>query len=125
MKVNFVDNINEHGESMVRLYNFPSSEAQLFYNALAAFIQDGTQPLYLETLDFVEVENHKLVLVITEEDHGIESPDKINFYCGLTKPAFEKMLKLIEPFNHKESVGFQNLYDADCLTDLLYVPSAT
>ncbi len=125
MHLDYIGNINEYGDSVVRLYNFNKSEAIKFRDDLSAFIASDEKQFQLENLDYIISRNCKLTLRIAREDDGIESEDNVNFYCYLTLDAYRKMLVLLAPFCLKESKGHQYLYDVDNLTDFLFSPAGT
>ncbi len=125
MQIDFIHNINNFDESVVRLYNFDRFQSNEFKLAIEQTILTENEPLDLNTLPFVEVVMCNLVLRIADEDIGIEELEKATFYCDLTLDAYRKMVKLIEPFCKKESSAHQWLYDVDTHIDLLFVPSGT
>lgn len=125
MELDFIDNINEYGENVVRLYNFDSAEAMMFRDLIKDVIVDKKQKLILSQVDFIETLNCNLVLGLFKTDEGIFSVDKKTFYCALTIEGYQNMLKLIEPFCHKESKGYQYLYDLDNPTDFLFAPAGS
>ncbi len=122
MKLGFLDNINEYGDQVVRLYDFNSSEATRFRDAVQNTVIEAMQPLDLNTLDFIEHVNCKLILHISETDEGILSMDNQTFFCDLTVEGYENMIQLIEPFCLKESKSFTMLYDVDTQVDFLFAP---
>lgn len=125
MHLDFIDNLNEFGDNVVRLYDFDMSEAIKFRDALATFISTNTPVLDLGSLDFIEERNCKLSLAIADEDLGIITRDKTNFYCAMTPKGFEEILALLKPFCEKETKGYKMLYDVDSLTDFLFSPGGT
>lgn len=125
MTIDYVPDINNYGENVVRLYNFDSIEAERFRKALHQVILVEKKPLDLMTLLFMESRNANLILRIAEEDEGISTENEREFYCDLTLESYEKMEALIAPFCHKETSAHQFLYDVDTPTDLLFVPSGT
>lgn len=125
MQLDFIDNLNEYGDNVVRLYNFDMSEAIKFRDALSDFLSSGAPILDLSTLDFIEERNCKLSLAIADEDLGIVTRDKTVFYCAMTQKGFKGILELIEPFCEKETKGYKMLYDIDSLTDFLFSPAGT
>jgi len=125
MQLDFIDNLNEYGDNVVRLYNFDMSEAIKFRDALSDFLSSGSPILDLSTLDFIKERNCKLSLAIADEDLGIVTRDKTVFYCAMTQKGFKGILELIEPFCEKETKGYKMLYDIDSLTDFLFSPAGT
>jgi len=125
MTLDYIDNINSYGENIVRLYNFNKLQAVKFSQAIQQIIISNKKQLDLSTLDFIEARNCNLILRIANEDVGMVSSDKINFFCDLTIKGFENMVLLLEPFCSKETKGYQWLYDIDNLTDFLFSPGGT
>mgnify|MGYP001823171307 FL=1 len=111
MELDFIDNINEYGENVVRLYNFDKHEAIQFRDLIKDTIVDKKQKLILSQVDFIETRNCNLILGLFKTDEGIFSVDQKTFYCALTLEGYHTMLKLIEPFCNKDSRGYQYLYD--------------
>jgi len=125
MKLDFVDNVNEHGDNLVRLFNFNKAEAKVFKDCLIATVIEGQQPLIVDQLEFVEAKNCRLTLKLSDEDLGILTEDKKKFVCELTLKSYKQIVAYIEPFCKKDSKAFRMLYDIDSLTDLMFIPSAT
>ena len=125
MTIDFIPNINNYGEHVVRLYAFDKIEAERFRKALHQVVLVEKQPLDLLTLLFVEARNANLILRIAEEDEGISTENGQVFYCDLTLESYEKMEKLVQPFTTKDTVAFQWLYDVDTEIDLLFAPAGT
>ncbi len=125
MTIDFIPNINDFNEHVVRLYDFDKVESERFRKALHQVVLVEKQPLDLMTLLFVEPRNANLILRISEEDEGITSENNQEFYCDLTLESYQKMEKLIQPFSDKDTVTFQWLYDVDTEIDLLYAPAGT
>ena len=124
MKIDYQENINEFGENVVRIYDFNKEEAGYFRDLIREIIVNRNLKLDLSQADFINTEKINIILGIYKEDEGILTEDNQTFFCLLTKVQYEKMLNLIEPFCHKESKGFQYLYEVDNPTDLLFVPAA-
>ena len=122
MKLGFLDNVNEYGDQVVRLYNFNKAEAILFRDAIQKTVIDANQSLNLDTLEFIEHTNCKLILHIAETDEGILTMDNETFFCDLTVEGYKNMVQLIEPFCIKESKSFKMLYDIDTQVDFLFSP---
>jgi len=125
MELDYIDNINDFGEDVVRLYNFKKEEATLFCNAVQQTIITNKEELQLDLLDFIEPRNCYLTLRLSETDEGILTNDQINFYCFLTLEGYKEMIKLIEPFCKKDTKAFQILYDIDTPIDFLFAPAGT
>lgn len=125
MKLDYIENYNGLHENLVRLYNFNKAEAIKFRNLVIEVVILKKQKLDLAQVDFIESRNCNLILGLFKTDEGILTKDNYNFFCILTLQGFENMIRLIEPFCHKESRAHQYLYDIDNPTDLLFCPSAS
>ena len=125
MKLDFIDNINEYGENVVRLYNFDRSQAIKFRDLIIDVIVNKKQRLDLSEVDFIQGRNCNLILGLFKSDEGIFSNDKKLFYCALTMEGYHNMLKLLESFCMKETKGHRYLYDIDNPTDFLFAPAGT
>lgn len=125
MQLDYIDNINEYGDDMVRLYDFGMSQAVMFQKAINDTIIKNKSDLNLASLDFIQKRNCNLVLRISNEDIGITTSDKETFFCDLTPQGYAQMLSLMEPFCKKETKGYQFLYDIDSNTDFLFSPAGT
>ncbi|MBN1251474.1 MAG: hypothetical protein JXR51_02805 [Bacteroidales bacterium] len=125
MELDYIGNINEYGDSVVRLYNFKKSQAIKFRQLIKQTILKKNKPLDLNTVPFIEARNCNLVLRISPTDEGIITTDNKTFFCDLTHNAYEKMLTLINPFCEKETKAYQYLYDVDSLIDLIFSPSGS
>lgn len=125
MELDYIENINEFGENVIRLYNFDKSEANQFRSLIQGKIIDQKQKLDLSKIDFIEARNCNLILGAFKFDEGILSEDNKTFYCVLTLKSYEKMLNLIAPFCEKDSKGYQYLYEIDNPTDFLFSPAGT
>jgi hypothetical protein len=122
MKLEFLDNVNEYGDQVIRLFDFDKSEAIKFRDAVQSRIVDQNQSLDLMTLDFIEHINCKLILHLSETDEGILTMDHQTFFCDLTLNGYQNIVQLIEPFCIKESKSFVMLYDIDTQIDFLFSP---
>ncbi|HEX8515440.1 MAG TPA: hypothetical protein VF868_04515 [Bacteroidia bacterium] len=122
MKLEYLEDVNEYGDSVVRLYDFDKLQAQLFKDAVNDSILKNSRSLDLNSLDFIEPVNCKLILHLAEEDEGILTDDKKVFFCDLTKSGYENMIRLIEPFCKKEMRSYQTLYDLDNEIDFIFSP---
>ena len=125
MELDYIDNINEFGEDVVRLYKFDKSQAIKFRDLIKDTIVIKKQKLDLSEVDFIERRNCNLILGLFKTDEGILSNDNITFYCALTLECYNNMLKLLEPFCKKESKAYQYLYDIDNPIDFLFSPAGT
>lgn len=125
MKLDFIDNINEFGENVVRLYDFDKEDAILLRDLIINTIVERKQRLDLSKIDFIESRNCNLILGLFKTDEGILSSDNETFYCALTLDNYKNMLKLMEPFCLNNTKGYQYLYDIDNPTDFLFSPAGT
>ena len=125
MQLDYIDNINEFGENVVRLYNFDKAQVIKFRALIEDTIINKKQKLDLSEVEFIEKRNCNLILGLFKTDEGILSSDNKTFYCALTLEGYHTMLKLLEPFCEKETKGYQYLYDVDNPTDLLFSPAGT
>lgn len=125
MYLDFIDEINEYGDNIVRLYDFDSAEAIKFKQILHQTLVLDKKSLDLSDLNFIEARNCKLTLRIADEDEGITTSDKNQFFCDMTIAGYERMIGLLEQFCNKETKGYQFLYDIDSHTDFLFSPAGT
>ena len=125
MQLDYIDEINEYGDNIVRLYDFNSSEADKFMKTVHQTLVLNKEPLELTTIDFIAARNCKLTLRISAEDEGITTSNKMQFYCDLTIAGYERMIALLQQFCNKETKGYQFLYDIDSQTDFLFSPAGT
>jgi len=125
MQLDFIDNINEYGDNIVRLYDFDMAEADKFRQIVQQAIVVNKKLLELTSIDFIEARNCTLTLRISEEDEGITTGDNKAFFCDLTVEGYRQMIKLLEQFCKKETRGYQFLYDIDSQTDFLFSPAGT
>ncbi|WP_299432018.1 hypothetical protein [uncultured Aquimarina sp.] len=125
MELDYIENINEFGENVVRLYNFDRHQVIKFSELIKDTIVNRKQRLDLSQVDFIENRNCNLILGLFKTDEGILSSDNITFYCALTLESYANILKLLEPFCEKETKGYQYLYDIDNPTDFLFSPAGT
>ncbi len=125
MELDYIENINEFGENVVRLYNFDKCQAVKFRELIKDTIINRKQKLDLSQVDFIEKRNCNLILGLFKTDDGILSNDNKTFYCALTLESYKNMLKLLEPFCEKETKAYQYLYDIDNPTDFLFSPAGT
>jgi|SRR5208283_4845016 len=125
MILDYIDHINTYGDNVVRLYSFDRLQASKFRQTILETIIVNNKQLDLTMIDFIQVRNCKLTLRISDENEGITSSDRINFFCDLTISGYEQMISLLKPFCEKETKGYQYLYDVDSLTDFLFSPGGT
>ena len=125
MKLDYIDNVNEYGDNIVRLYDFDMSHADKFRQLIQNTIISDNKDLNLSSIDFIQARNCNLTLRIANEDIGMITSDKENFYCDLTTQCYIQMIALLEPFCKRETNGFQWLYDIDTPTDFLFSPGGT
>ncbi len=125
MQLDYIDEINEYGDNIVRLYDFDSTQADKFRQLIQQNLIVNKGPLDLSTIDFIEARNCKLTLRISDEDEGITSSDNKEFFCDLTIAGYEQMISIIEQFCNKETKGYQFLYDVDSQIDFLFSPAGT
>ena len=122
MKLEFLDNINEYQDQLIRLYDFDKTEADKFRKIIQETIIDNKKSLDLNSLDFIQPVNCKLILHIAEEDEGIITIDNQLFFCDLTIDGYKNIVHLIEPYCNKNTRSFQMLYDLDTQIDFLFSP---
>ena len=125
MELDFINNVNEFDESVVRLYNFNRDEAILFRDLIQIVIIENTTRLDLSSIPFIENRNCNLILGLFKTDEGILSSDHETFYCALTKEAYVTMISLLDPFCIKDRKGYQYLYDIDNPIDFLFSPAGS
>ncbi len=125
MELDYIENINEFGDNVVRLYNFDKSQAIKFRELIKDIIVNRKQKLDLSQVGFIENRNCNLILGLFKTNEGILSSDNKTFYCALTLESYHTMLKLLESFCEKETKGYQYLYDIDNPTDFLFSPAGT
>lgn len=124
MKIQFIPNINEFDEHMVKLFDFEPAEAELFRLALQKMLKSKEKYLFLPDLEFIEPLNCKLLLRVSEEDEGITTVDYRHFVCDLTEESFKAMDAVIKPFCVKNLKNFNWLYDLDNPIGFLFTPNA-
>ena len=125
MTLDYINHFNAYGENIVRLYDFDKSEADQFRKIIQKKILTEKKQLDLGETGFIQQRNCSLILRISEEDTGIVTSDKVNFFCDLTIKGYEHMVSLLEPFCTKDTKGYQWLYDIDNETDFLFSPGGT
>lgn len=125
MELDYIANINEFGDNVVRLYNFDKSQAIKFRDLIRDKIVHRKQKLDLSQVGFIENRNCNLILGLFKTNEGILSSDNKTFYCALTLESYTTMLKLLESFCENETKGYQYLYDVDNPTDFLFSPAGS
>lgn len=132
MKLEFLDDISNGGrfkqvvsEQLVRLYDFGPSQAVRLRDYIEEYVLKGHKALDLSTLDFMEPVNCHVVFILSEEDKGLQTRNKLHFSCALTIASYQQMIYLMEPFCERGFTGFQWLYELDCEIDLLFSPGGT
>lgn len=123
MKLEFIEEVSEYGDQMVRLFGFDKAQAAQFRDAIQLTVIEGGRSLDLSSLDFIESTNCKLILHLAEEDEGIITQDHKLFFCDLTINGYKNMVRLIEPYCNKDSRSFQMLYELDTEIDFQFEPS--
>ncbi|MDQ3047036.1 MAG: hypothetical protein M3R27_05760 [Bacteroidota bacterium] len=122
MKLEFLKDVNEYGDEVIRLYDFPKEEAAMLRDVIRAIIVEGGQPIDLAHIPFIELVNCRLILHISEENEGIHTQDRKLFFCDLTLDGYKNMLQLMEPYCQKDLRSFRMLYDLDTEIDFLFSP---
>lgn len=125
MKLDYIDNVNEYGDNIVRLYDFDMSQADKFRQTIQETIILNKKNLDLSSINFIQIRNCNLILRVANDDIGIVTLDKENFFCDLTIQSYIQMISLLDPFCKKETNGYQWLYDIDSQTDFLFSPGGT
>ena len=125
MQLDYISDLNEYGDDMVRLYDFARAQAEQFIQVLRQTVFFEKKSLALHDLNFIEARNCRLTLRISDENEGITSENNVNFFCDLNLETYGTMLTLLEPFSKRETKGFQCLYDMDSPTDFLFSPGGT
>ena len=125
MQLDFIDNINEFGESVVRLYDFNQSESIKFRDLIEKGIIGQGLKVNLNTLDFIEARNCQLIMGVGTSDEGIISADNKTFFCILRLESYKTMVELLQPFCEKETKAHQYLYEVDTPIDFLFAPAGT
>jgi len=125
MKLEFLENVNEYNDHVMRLYDFDSSQATLFRQIIEQLIIDKNRTIEMTSLSFIKNINCELTLRIANIDNGITSTDQKNFFCDLTIKNYENIKRLLEPFCRKESKGFEFLYEIDNPIEFLFSPNGT
>ncbi len=123
MRLDFIDNINEFGDNIVRLSHFTCKEAQNFKSLMTESIMVENNAFELKDVEFIESVDCNLTFRIGLEDEGISTSDKKSFFCDMTVSGYQNMIALIEPYCKRDRKSYTMLYDIDSNTDLLFTPS--
>ena len=123
MKLEFIENINDYGDNIVRLYDFDKSQAIKFHQLIQNEIINKNGQFDLSTCDFITPINCNLILRISENNKGIFSEDRKVFYCEMSSDGYNQMVDLIEPFCNDTFSGYQWLYDLGTPIEFLFSPS--
>lgn len=122
MKLEYLDAVNKNGDKIIRLYNFDSFEADKFRKAIIQTILENKINLALSSIPFIQSVNCNLTFRLADSDIGITTRDMKEFFCDLTKKAFEHLVLLLEPFCIDDKHGYQWLYDTNSEIELLFSP---
>lgn len=122
MKLEYLEDVNEYGDDVIRLYDFDKTQAAKLSSVIQKTVIENEQSLDLSRLDFIECVNCRLILHIAEDDEGILTHDQKVFFCDLTVNGYRNMIRLMEPFTKKDTRSFQMLYDLDTEIDFLFSP---
>lgn len=125
MQLDYIPNINEFEEDVVRLYNFDMEQAIKFRDLIISEIIQKKRKINLSEIDFIEPRNCNMVMGLFHTDEGILTEDYQNFFCILTLQGYIDMVKALEPYCQKETKGYKFLYDIDTPIDFLFSPAGT
>ena len=125
MQLDFIEDINEFGESLVRLYDFDQAQSIQFRDLIQKGVIEKEMKVNLNTMDFIEARNCQLIMGMADSNEGIISNDNETFYCILTLESYQKMVELLQPFCEKETKAHAFLYDVDTPIDFLFAPAGT
>ena len=120
MKLEFIQNINGYDEHAIRLSDFNSSQAVMFFGIINRMVRHSDARIDLSSLGFIRPVNCNLILRTSADDAGISTADNVNFFCDLTVKTYQSIEKLVYPFCSKESKGYQWLYDMDTPIGFLF-----
>ncbi|MBI3503110.1 MAG: hypothetical protein HY063_15090 [Bacteroidetes bacterium] len=120
MRLEFIKNINGYDEHAIRLSDFNSSQAVMFFGIINRMVRHSDSPIDLSSLGFIHPVNCNLILRSSADDAGISTADNVNFFCDLTAKTYKTIEGLVEPFCRKESKGYQWLYDIDTPIGFLF-----
>ena len=102
MRLDYIENTDEYGDDMVRLYDFKREESIKFKQFVQDFLDSGVNQIDITEVDFIEPRN-----------------------CNLTRNGFKQMILRLDPFCKRETSGYQFLYDIDSPTDFLFSPAGS
>lgn len=125
MELDYIDNVNAFGESIIRLYNFDKEQSIQFTTVLLEWLGSAEPKLNIGGLEFIEPRNCNLILCKSEENDGILTKDGNVFYCLLNQEGYKDMLEVLRPFCLKNTKGYSFLYDIDNPIDFLFSPAGT
>lgn len=122
MKLEYLDNINDAGDKIVRLYDFDPIQADKLRKTIQLTIIENKNELDLATIEFVETINCFLTFRIADTDKGLVTADTKIFFCDLSVESYKHMTNLLAPFCDKQQNGHQWLFDIETPIDLLFSP---
>lgn len=125
MTLDYLANINNYGDHLIRLYNFNMAEAAAFYEVFKKTVIEQKQVLDLSEILFIDRSGINLKIRIFPNDEGVRTNDGNTFFCDMSYESLKQMLVLIEPFTKKETRTYQYLYDLDIETDFVFSPEGT
>jgi hypothetical protein len=124
MKIEYLTKINpDHPkDSILRIFDFNSSEACEFRNILSRLADGSSSETDMNSLPFVtSVANCRLVLKVGSKNKGLISLPNNAFECILTRDTWEDAQGLVEPFcDTNDAAGYQWLYDLETDIELLF-----
>lgn len=124
MELDYLENVNEFDEHVIRLYNFNQQEAIQFRNLISEVIEYNRK-INLEKTDFITPRNCNLILGLFGSDEGIFTKDNETFFCALTKETYQNILEILEPYCTQNKRNYQYLYDLDNQINFLLAPDGT
>lgn len=80
MKLEYLTDINEHNDSLIRIFDFKINEVALLKNEIQQKVIQNKSDLDFSEIEFIEQINCKLTLRVRVQDKGILSNDKYNFF---------------------------------------------
>ncbi len=126
MKIEYLNNTNpdDPKESILRIFDFDSSEARQFKDVLSQLANDSVFEVDMNSLPFVEsVGGCRLTLKAGSRDKGVQMSSRNTFECILTRTTWSNVKYLVEPFCEGDIRGyFQWLYDLSGDIELLLSP---
>jgi hypothetical protein len=126
MKIQHLTNTNpaQPKESILRIFDFVSSEACQFRDVLSKLANGSVSVIDLSGLAFVtSIDGCRLILKAGMRDKGLNHVSSATFECTLTKLTWENAEGLVEPFCEGNLSGYQWLYDLDNDIEFLFSPS--